>query len=115
MPRKDLRRKCKRARITPEIVEKMTGLRKRGLTYEEIAGELGVALPTVARHIRVEGLGGRRKKVTPEVLKEMRSLRDAGLSKKEIAEKLGLSCTTVFRYLGEEGFFDKIKRKMGLR
>lgn len=30
MPRKDLRRKRKRTRITPEIVGKMVELRKRG-------------------------------------------------------------------------------------
>ncbi|MBA7619521.1 hypothetical protein ES703_26860 [subsurface metagenome] len=60
-------------------------------------------------------MGDRKKKVTPEVLKEMKNLREAGLSKRRIAEKLGLSYGTVFRYLGEEGFFEKLKRKMGLR
>ena len=56
-----------------------------------------------------------RRKVTPEVLEEMRNLREAGLSKRRIADKLGLSYETVLRCLREEGFFEKLKRKMGLR
>ena len=111
MPRK---RKRRRARITPEIIEKMVGLRKRGFTYKKIAGELGIAFQTVAKHMRGEGLGG-REKVTPKVLEEMRELREAGLSKKEIADKLGLSYETVLRYLREEGFFEWVKRKLGLK
>ena len=111
IPRK---RKRRRARITPEIIEKMVGLRKRGFTYKKIARELGVALQTVAKHMRDEGLGG-REKVTEEVLKEMRALRDAGVPKREIAEKLNLSYGTVFKHLREEGFIGKLKRKLGLR
>jgi|GEM_PF-2482506 len=110
-----LQKKRKRTRITPEIIEKMIDMRKRGLTYKEIAGELEIALQTVARHMQTKKLGGRKKKVTGEVLEEMRKLREAGLSKRRIAEKLGLSYGTVFRYLGGESFFEKIKRKMGLR
>ena len=53
--------------------------------------------------------------MTGEVLEEMRELRKAGASKREIAEKLGLSYVTVSRYLREEGFFERLKRKMGLR
>ena len=56
-----------------------------------------------------------RRKVTPEVLKEMKGLREAGLPKRRIADKLGLSYKTVLKYLGEEGFFERLKRKMGLR
>jgi len=114
MSRKDLKRKRRRARITPEIIGKMVELRKRGFTYKKIAKELGVAFQTVAMHIRDEGLGG-REKVTEEVLEEMKNLREAGLSKRRIAEKLGLSYATVFRYLRGKKFFEKIKRKMGLR
>ncbi|GAI15679.1 unnamed protein product, partial [marine sediment metagenome] len=58
MPRKNLERKRKRARITPEIVERMVELRKRGFTYKKIARELGIAFQTVAKHMRDEGLGG---------------------------------------------------------
>ncbi len=93
----------------------MTDLRKRGLTYKEIAREIGIAPQTVAKHMRAKKLGGREKKVTEEVLEEMRNLRKAGLSKREIADKLNLSYETVFRYLREERFFEKIKRKMGLK
>ncbi len=92
----------------------MVGLRKQGFTYKKIARELGIAFQTVAKHMRDEGLGG-RKKVTPEVLKEMKELREAGLSKRRIAEKLGISYNTALNYLGREGFFEKLKRKMGLR
>ena len=56
-----------------------------------------------------------RRKVTPEVLEEMRNLREAGLSKRRIADKLDLSYKTVLMHLKEERFFEKIKRKMGLR
>lgn len=93
----------------------MTGLRKQGLTYKEIARELGVALQTVAKHMQAKKLGGGRKKVTPEVLEEMKGLREAGLSKREIAKNMGLSYAIVFRYLRKKGFFEKLKRKMGLR
>jgi orotate phosphoribosyltransferase-like protein len=109
------KRKRKRMRITPEIIEKMVGLRKRGFTYKKISKELGVALQTVAKHIQTKKMGGRKKKVTEEVLEEMRNLLETGLSKRRIADKLDLSYETVLRYLGEEGFFKKIKRKMGLR
>ncbi len=115
MPRKDLERKRKRARITPEIIEKMVELRKRGSTYGEISKELGVSFQTVAMHMQAKKLGGRKKKVTEEVLKEMRDLRETGLSKRRIAEKLNLSYVTVSRYLKEEGFFKRLKRKMSLR
>ncbi len=111
MPRKGKR---KRARITPEIIEKMVDLRKRRFTYKKIAKELGVSFQAVARHMRIEGLGGKRK-VTSEVLEEMKELRDAGLPKKRIAEKLGLSYATVFSYLRGNGFFERLKRKMGLK
>ena len=110
MPRK---RKRRRTRITPEIIEKMVGLRKRGSTYKKISKELGIAYITVAKHMRAEGLGG-REKVTEGVLKEMRDLREAGLSKRRIAEKMGLSYMTVSKYLREEGFFERVKRKLGL-
>ena len=93
----------------------MADLRRRGSTYGGIARELGVAFQTVAKHMREEGLGGRRKKVTKEVLEEMRNLREAGASKKEIADKLSLSYAIVFRYLRKKGFFERLKRKMGLR
>ena len=49
----------------------MVELRKQGFTYKKIGKELGIALQTVAKHMREEGLGG-REKVTEEVLKEMR-------------------------------------------
>ena len=93
----------------------MVELRKQGFTYKKIAKELGIAFQTVAKHMRAEGLGGRRRKVTEEVLEEMRKLREAGLSKRRIADKLGLSYETVLRYLREEGFIERLKRKMGLR
>ncbi len=112
MPRKGER---KRARITPEIIEKMVELRKQGFTYKEISRELGIAFQTVAMHMQKEKMGGGRRKVTEEVLKEMRGLRKAGVPKKEIAEKLDLSYETVFKYLREEGLFKWVKRKMGLR
>ncbi|GAI10022.1 unnamed protein product, partial [marine sediment metagenome] len=67
MPRKGKR---KGARITPEIIERMVELRKRGFTYKKIAKELGVSFQAVARHMRVKKLGG-REKVTEEVLEEM--------------------------------------------
>ena len=99
MPRK---RKRKRTRITPEILERMVDLRKRGLIYKEIAEKLGIALQTVAIHMHKEGLGGRRRKVTGEVMERMRDLEKEGVSKKEIADKLNLSYGTVLRYLKRE-------------
>ncbi len=112
MPRK---RKRKRTRITPEIIEQMVGLRKQGFTYKKIARELGVAFQTVAMHMQAKKMGGRKKIVTGGTLEEMRRLREAGLSKREIAEKLDLSHGTVFKHLREEGFFERLKRKLGLR
>ena len=53
--------------------------------------------------------------MTEEVLEEMRDLREARLSKRRIAEKLGLSYKTVLKYLREEGFFERLKRRLGLK
>jgi len=33
----------------------------------------------------------------------------------EIADRLNLSYETVLRYLREEGFFERLRRKIGLR
>jgi len=96
----------------------MTGLRKQGLTYKEIARELGVALQTVAKHMQAKKLGGRRKKVTPEVLEEMKKLRAEGMSHGKIAGRLGLTPMTVYNHLRKRerhGFIERLKRKMGLR
>jgi len=106
----------KRTRMTPELLERMADLRKRGLTYMEIAGKLGIALQTVARHMRKTGLGDRRRKVTGEVLERMRELVGAGLPKKEIADRLDLSYNTVLMYLkGEEGLLARLRRRLGLK
>jgi len=114
--RSGLKRKFKRTRITPELLERMADLRKRGLTYEEIARKLGIAIITIAKRMREEGLGGRRRKVTGEVLERMRELRWMGVPKKEIADKLNLSYTTVLMYLRrEEGLVGRLKRKLGLK
>ena len=95
----------------------MVGLRKRGLTYGEIAEELNIAFQTVANYMRKEGLGGRRRKVTREVMERMRGLREAGVPKKEIADKLNLSYGTVLMYLKREelGLVEKLKRKLSLK
>lgn len=93
----------------------MAELRMRGSTYGEIARKLGVALQTVAKHMRDEGLGGREKKVTEEMIEEMRGLREEGVPKKEIADRLGLSYGAVLWSLRKEGFFEKLKRKIGPR
>ena len=107
----------KRTRITPEVLERMAGLRRRGLTYKEITRKLGVAPTTVATHMREEGLGGRRRKVTVEVLERMRSLREAGVPKKEIADELNLSYGTVLMHLRREelGLVGRLKRKLGFK
>jgi len=116
MPRKNLRRKRKRTRVTPEIIGKMAELRRRGLTYKKIAGELGTALQTVAEHVRKAGLGGGRRKVTGEVLEEMRRLRREGLSYRKIADKLGLSYITVLKYLKRDGgLLAGLRRRLGLK
>jgi len=132
MPRKDLRGKRKRTRITSEILEKMVDLRKRGFIYKEIAEKLGIAIQTVAKHIQKEGLGGWRKKVTGEVMERMRELKGEGLSYEKIAGRLGLSVTTVCSHLKKEekvgpieekeekveekvGFVGKLKRRLGLK
>ena len=126
MPRKSLKRKRKRTRITSEILEKMVDLRKRGFIYKEIAEKLGIALQTVAKYMRKEGLGGRGRKVTPEIVEEMKSLREKGMSYNKIADRLGLSVMTVYNHLKKEekveekkeekvGLIEKLKRKLGLR
>lgn len=109
------RGKGKRTRVTPGLLERMADMRKRGLTYMEIAGKLGVCSETVAKHVRKAGLGGRRRKVTGEVLEEMRRLRKEGLSYGKIADKLGLSYETVLNYLEREGgLLARLRRRLGL-
>ena len=59
----------------------------------------------------------RRRKVTPEMIRRMKELRGEGLSYEEIAKRLNLAPMTAFNYLKKEkvGFFNKLKRKLGLR
>ena len=128
MPRKDLRGKRKRTRITSEILKKMVDLRKRGFTYKEIAEKLDISPQTVAKHMQKGGLGGWRRKVTGEVMERMRELKGEGLSYEKIAGRLGLSVTTVCSHLkkeekvgpieekeGKVGFVGKLKRRLGLK
>lgn len=59
-----------------------------------------------------------KRKVTPEIIEEMKKLRKEGLSYEKIAEKLKLSPMTVYSYLKKEvkeSFFEKLKRKLGLK
>lgn len=114
--RSGLKRKFKRTRITQEFLERMAALRRRGLTYEEIADDLGIATITVAKRMRKEGLGNRRRKVTGEVLKRIRDLEKEGVPKKEIADKLNLSYGIVLKCLKrEEGLVGKLKRRLGFK
>jgi transposase len=59
----------------------------------------------------------RRRKVTPAMIRRMKKLRGEGLSYKGIAKRLNLATMTVFNYLKKEkvGFFEKLKRKLGLK
>ena len=81
--KKGPKKKYKRTRITSEILEKILNLRKRGLTDEEIAAQINITSQTVAKYVRKEGLGGRRKKVNREVLDRMDNLVKAGMRKKK--------------------------------
>jgi hypothetical protein len=51
MPKKVVR---KRKRVTPEMVEKMRGLRDQGLSHPEIAKRLGVAPMTARKYLKQE-------------------------------------------------------------
>jgi DNA invertase Pin-like site-specific DNA recombinase len=59
----------------------------------------------------------RRRKVTPAMIRRMRELRGEGLPYEKIAKRLNLATMTVFNYLKEEkvGFFEKLRRKLGLK
>lgn len=41
-----------RTKVTPEIVKRMEELRKKGLSYVKIAGELNVSPMTVYSHLK---------------------------------------------------------------
>lgn len=59
-----------------------------------------------------------KRKVTPEIVEEMKKLRKEGLPYEKIADALKLSPMTVYSYLKKEekaGFFEKLKRKLGLK
>jgi DNA invertase Pin-like site-specific DNA recombinase len=43
-----------RRKVTPEIIEEMKRLRKNGLSYEKIAGKLGLSVMTVYNHLKKE-------------------------------------------------------------
>jgi hypothetical protein len=64
MPKKAVR---KRKRVTPEMVEKMRGLRDQGLSHPEIAKRLGVAPVTARKYLKLEAPVVPVKKQEPPV------------------------------------------------
>lgn len=44
----------RRTKVTPEIIEKMKELRKKGLTYKGIASELDLSPMTVYKRLKAE-------------------------------------------------------------
>lgn len=118
MPRRKIRpeKRRRRVRITPEILGRILDLRRRGLTYLAIATKIKISCQTVAKYVRKEGLGGRKRKVTREVLERMDNLLRKGMPKKRIARKLNLSYGTVLRYLKEKaGAVEKLKKWLDLK
>lgn len=60
----------------------------------------------------------RRRRLTPETIEEIKRLRGEGMPVDKIARKLKLGVSTVYRHLQtgkREGFFERLKRKLGLK
>jgi len=46
------RRKTRRKKVSPEMIKKMKRLRREGMSYNKIAGRLGLSVMTVYNHLK---------------------------------------------------------------
>jgi len=46
------RRKTRRKKVSPEMIKKMKRLRREGMSYNKIAGKLGLSVMTVYNHLK---------------------------------------------------------------
>lgn len=93
-------------RLTDRECEMVAVLRRRGMTYEEIANSLGVCPKTALRRCRAARKRGmdcpedvRRVRSKAPTNGELLALLDAGASAKQIAAAAGVSRGTVYYWI----------------
>lgn len=93
-------------RLTDRECEIVATLRRRGMTYEEIANSLGVCPKTALRRCRAARERGmdcpedvRRVRSKAPTNGELLALLDAGASAKQIAAAAGVSRGTVYYWI----------------
>lgn len=88
-----------KARLSQQKIDEMREYGNIGLSYKDIAKELGCDVSTVTRYL---GKKHKHTIVTDEIISRMQELRDHGLSNSQIAIEIGVSPTTVTEYLGKQ-------------
>lgn len=96
----------KRRRLTDRECETAAALRRRGMTYEEIAYSLGVCPKTALRRCRAARERGmdcpedvRRVRSKAPTNESLQALLNAGASAKQIAAAAGVSRGTVYYWI----------------
>lgn len=80
-------------------IEKISVLKKKGLTFQEISDELGIPLKTIYYLNKTPLKKGRKVKYSSETIQEVKDLSDNGLSAREISKNLNIPLRTVYSLL----------------
>lgn len=93
-------------RLTDRECEMAAALRRRGMTYGEIADSLGVCLQTALKRCRIARERGiecpedvRREHSKAPSNEQLLRLLNSGASAKQIAERAGVARTTVYYWI----------------
>jgi DNA-binding CsgD family transcriptional regulator len=93
-------------------IDKIVVLRRSGMSYSEIARELGVSESFVHAVLRVHGLSSSAfRRISDEDLRRAVEMYRAGVSMSEIARVLGVSVVTISGYLRALGIRNRVRSR----